>query len=51
MKQFKITVLYNGKLETIDIVSSSVGRAKQYLNEHWAENGIVGAKIIKVEKV
>lgn len=51
MKKFQITAMYEGKLETWDCYGSSVAHVKKYITNHWNEQLIYGAKIIKVVPV
>lgn len=49
MKKFKVTAMFEGKLESWECYGNSVSHVKKYITDHWNEQLIYGAKIIKVE--
>ena len=51
MKKFKVTAMFEGKLETWECYGDSVSEVKKYITNHWNEQLIYGAKIIKVVPV
>lgn len=50
MKAYRVTALFEGKLETWTTYGQdSVSSVKKYVTNHWNENQIYGAKIVRVE--
>jgi hypothetical protein len=47
MKEYEVTVLFEGKLEKWVCYSTSVSRVKKYITNYWARE-FIAAKIIKV---
>ena len=48
MKEFQVTVMFEGKLETLTMYGNSVKDVKKRLKDYWIVEQISEAKIVNV---